>query len=379
MHQHEPVGGKLLTPTFLVALALAAVGAFFIAERFTGGLGAVANINDAYPWGIWVTIDVVVGTAFGCAGYAIALVVYILNKGEYHPLVRPALLASLFGYGLAGLAVLIDLGRYWHFYHMFMPWLANTNSVMLEVGLCVAAYTGVLFVEFLPAFLEKFGLRCARKTLNKALFIFIAAGVLLPTMHQSSLGSMLVILGQKVSPLWQTQFLPVLFLASALLMGFAFVIVESILASLAFNRPLETPILGKLTGLMSVLLAGFVALRVLDLVFRGAFGHAFAGDLRATMFWIELALHVLPLVLMLPAGSRRSPRTLFAAAGLLLAGGILYRINAYLVGYEPVSIGWHYFPSVKEILVTVGIFSFEVVLYHLFVKRLPVLPKPEHA
>lgn len=371
---HTPVGGRLLTPTFLIAAALAAVGFAIIGERFTGGLGAVANINDAYPWGIWVTIDVVVGTAFGCAGYALALVVYILNRGEYHPLVRPALMASLFGYGLGGMAVIIDLGRYWQFYNMFLPDLINPNSIMLEVGLCVATYTLVLAIEFLPAVLERFGMHNARAALSKVLFVFIALGVLLPTMHQSSLGTMLVIVGQRLSPLWQSQLLPVLFLISALLMGFGLVIFESLLSSAGLRRPLETPLLAKLSGLMVALLVVFVGLRLVDLLARGAFSHAFAGDLRATVFWIEIALHLLPLALLANPASRRNPQTLFIAALVLLAAGILYRINAYLVGYIPATPGWVYFPSVKEILVTVGIFAFEVALYLLCVRWLPVLP-----
>ena len=141
----------------LVLAALVAIALYFLAERFLYGLGAVANINSGYPWGIWVVVDIVIGTAFGCGGFAMALLVYIFNRGEYHPLMRPALLGGLFGYTLAGCAVIFDLGRYWQAYNMLLPWYAQPNSVMFEVALCVMAYAVVLWIEFSPAFLERLG------------------------------------------------------------------------------------------------------------------------------------------------------------------------------------------------------------------------------
>jgi Ni/Fe-hydrogenase subunit HybB-like protein len=251
VHEHRPLGGRIITVPFLILCVLALIGGVLLAQRFLFGIGAVANVNDGYAWGIWVVIDVVVGTAFGCAGYAMALLVYILNRGEYHPLVRPALLASLFGYTLGGMAVVIDLGRYWNAYNLLLPGQINLRSVMFEISVCVAAYIIVLWIEFAPAFLERLGLKQPRKSLSRVLFLFIGLGVLLPTMHQSSLGTMLTVLGHRLDPLWQTQLLPLLFLISALVMGFAIVVFEAVLASVGFKRPAEAYILGKLAGLMA--------------------------------------------------------------------------------------------------------------------------------
>jgi len=141
-----PLRRSLITPTTLVLAVVAAIGLYFIALRFFYGLGAVTNINPGYPWGIWVVVDVIIGTAFGCGGFAMALLVYIFNRGEYHPLIRPALLGGLFGYTLGGFAVIFDLGRYWNFYNLLLPWYAQPNSVMLEVALCVMAYVAVLWI-----------------------------------------------------------------------------------------------------------------------------------------------------------------------------------------------------------------------------------------
>ena len=378
-HEHQPLGGRVLTLPFLICAALVAIAGVILFQRYTQGLGAASNLNDGYPWGIWVAIDVVIGSAFGCAGYVIALLCYILNRGEYHPLVRPAVLASLFGYGLAGLAVLVDLGRYWNFYHMMLPWYAQPNSVMLEVGLCVATYTLVLVVEFAPAFLERFGIEGLRAKLNKVLWVFIALGVLLPTMHQSSLGTMMVIVGHKLSPLWQSQMLPVFFLLTAILMGFAIVVWESVMASLYFRRPLETPVLSMLSGLMLAVASLFVVLRFVDLIVRGQFGQIFGGP-QSGWFVAEMVLMIAGLALLIPKANRNRSRALFLSASLLLVAGILYRLNVYLIGFTPAVGPWHYFPSVKEIMVTVGVFALEIALYLLFVKKLPVMHAvhPEH-
>jgi Ni/Fe-hydrogenase subunit HybB-like protein len=376
MSAHEPLGGRILTKPFLALSALAAIALVIMLARFVFGLGAVTHINDGYPWGIWIVVDVMIGTAFGCAGYAIALVVYVLNRGEYHPLVRPAMMAGLFGYGLAGMAVIVDLGRYWQMYTLFLPWYVQTNSVMLEVAWCVMAYVVVLAIEFSPAVLERFGLTDARKKLSKVLFFFIAVGVLLPTMHQSSLGTMIVVLGYKLSPLWQTQLLPLEFLVTAILMGFAIVPFEAILAARSFRRPIETWILGKLSGFTALLLAAYLVIRFADIIVRGQLGAAFTVSLETGMFWLENALFVLALAMLARPAYRTNPRMIFIAAVVLLVAGSIYRINAYLIGYHPAA-GWNYFPSVTEILVTVGMFSIEILLYLLFVKQLPVLPRHE--
>lgn len=374
MSTHAPIGGKLLTKPFLILSLLFMLALAILLARFIFGLGAVTNINDGYPWGIWIVIDVMIGTALGCAGYAVALLVYLFNRGEYHPLMRSALMAGLFGYTLAGVAVIFDLGRYWQFYTLLLPWYVQLNSVMLEVAWCVMAYVIVLWIEFTPAFLERFGLENLRGKLSKVLFFFIALGILLPTMHQSSLGTMAVVAGHQISPLWQTQMLPPLFLISALLMGYAIVPFESILASMGLRQPLEKHLLAKISGVALVVTLLYLVLRFGDLLWRGALGLAMAGDTDAVMFWIENLLFILPVVLLAQRRWRIRPRLVFISAISLLLAGSIYRLNVYIIGYHPTAGGnWFYFPSVTEIMVTVGIFSFEVILYLLFVKNLPVL------
>ena len=375
-HNHPapaPLGGSFVTPTTVILAVLVAFAALIMLVRFFFGLGSVTNINDGYPWGIWVVYDVVIGSAFACGGYSVALLVYIFNKGEYHPMVRPALLASLFGYTLAGAGVMLDLGRYWNFWHIFWPGYAQVNSVMFEVAVCITAYIVVMWIEFSPAFLEKFGMKNVKRKLNKFLFLIIALGVLLPSMHQSSLGSLLVVFGYQIHPLWQTILLPLLFLMTALALGFAVVIFEACLSSSGFKRPLEMQLLGKLSKVMLWMLAAYLVVRFVDLAARGAIGSMFELRVEALMFWIENALFIAPLVILANPQSRRNPARLFIAAVCLMLAGFLLRINSFLVGYET-GPGWHYFPSVPEIMVSIGMIALEILGYIALVRYLPILP-----
>lgn len=373
-HAVAPLGGRLVTPVTVVLAGLTAIAGVILLIRFIFGLGAVTNINDGFPWGIWIAYDVMVGSALACGGYAMALLVYIFNRGEYHPLVRPALLASLFGYTLAGASVIFDLGRYWNVWHIFWPSYAQINSVMFEVAVCITAYIFVMWIEFSPVFLEKLGLKDVKRKLGKVLFFFIALGVLLPSMHQSSLGSLLVVFGHQVHPLWQTVLLPLLFLLTAILLGFAVVIFEASVVSVGFKRPGETPLLARLSRIMYWTLAAYLVVRVGDLAWRGALGHMFVPSFEAAGFWVEMLAFAAPLWLLASAESRQRRDRLFVSAVLLMLGGFMLRINGFLIGYETGS-GWHYFPSVPELMVTIGLIAFEILAYIVFVRMLPVLPK----
>jgi len=376
-HQHAapaPVGGKLLNAATLVGGVLIALMLAVLLARFIFGLGSVTNLNDGYPWGIWVVVDVVIGSAFACGGFSVAMLVYIFNRGEYHPLVRPALLASLFGYTLAGVGVIFDLGRWWNVWNMFWPWSANPNSVMFEVAVCITLYILVMWIEFSPAFFEKFGMTEAKRKLSKMMFAFIALGTVLPMMHQSSLGTLLVVMGTQIHPLWQTPFLPLLYLLTAITMGYAVVLFETCVASSAYRRKIEMHLLTPLSKVMLGFLAAYLVVRLGDVVVRGALPRAFAVSLEAVMFWIEMACFVAPLVLIGREAERRNPAKLFVSGVLLMLGGALLRLNGFLIGYQT-GDGYNYFPALPELLVTLGLFATEVVAYIVITRRFPVLPR----
>src|SRR5512136_705709 len=191
-----PVGGRIWTPVFRLLAAIFAVSAILMVWRFAMGLGAATGLTDGYPWGIWISFDVVVGTALGCGGYAMALMVYVANRGKYHPLVRPAMLTGALGYSFAAASIIVDVGRYWGMWKIptYVSWW-NFDSALLEVALCVMTYVMVLWIEFSPAILDRWrasgtpGQRTfaesAGPKLDRALPWIIALGIVLPTMHQS--------------------------------------------------------------------------------------------------------------------------------------------------------------------------------------------------
>ena len=371
---------KVVTKPFLLLAALAVVAIVLIIYRFMAGLGAVTNLSDGYPWGLWITFDDLVGTAMGCGGFAMAILVYVLNRWEYHPVVRSAILTSVFGYSLAGLALFVDIGRYWNGYKLFLPWQVNFSSVLVEVALCIAAYVIVLWIELLPTILEGYPQKVkaveTRRRLARWLPVIVAVGIMLPTMHQSSLGTLMVITGHKLSPLWQTSFLPLFFLLSAIAMGFAVTVFESILSSIAFKRPFETSMLSKLARVMAWLVAAYLVLRCADLLFRGA--PVFTSGFLSVMLILENLFYLVPVLIVVSPSLTSDLRFLFLASCSLLLAGSLYRFNGFLIGFDP-GAGWHYFPAVPEILIALGLVAIELMAYLYFVKRFSVLPKAGHA
>jgi len=378
-----PVGGKLLTPFFGLLLLLWALGSAAGMVRFLLGLGAASAMNDGYPWGIWIAIDVVVGTALGSGGFAVALLVYILNRGKFHPLVRPALLTSALGYTAGATAIVFDVGRYWNLWKVPFAFKGRYNwtSGLLEVALCVMAYTAVLYVEISPAFLERWkeepgplqGL--ARKALplvEKAFPFILGLGVVLPAMHQSTLGSLFLVSVTKLHKLWHTPFLPALFLISCVGMGYAAVVVESVFSARAFRRPLETRMLADLAGIMAGITAAFLGLRLVDIVARGRLGLAFAFDFHALVFWAEVLLAAVAAGMLWTSRGNRDAGALLRGAFAVLAAGSLYRVDVYLTAFDPGN-GWRYFPSVGEILVTLGIVAVETMVYIFIVRKFPIL------
>jgi Ni/Fe-hydrogenase subunit HybB-like protein len=391
----QPVGGRMLNPFFKVLLVFWAVGSAAGLVRFTQGLGAATAMNDGYPWGIWIAVDVVVGTALGSGGFAVALLVYVLNRGRFHALIRPALLTSALGYTAGATAIVFDVGRYWNLWRVPVAplgsggrFLYNWNSGLLEVALCVMAYTAVLWIEISPAILERLRqdgpgplrpLAAAVLPVVEKLFpVILALGVVLPMMHQSTLGSLFLVSVTKLHRLWHTPLLPLLFLVSCVGMGYAAVVVESVFSARAFRRPLETGMLADLSGIMAGLAGAYVVVRLLDVVLRGRLPLAFSSGWYSLLFWVEIGLGAAAALLLWRLRGTRDAGALVRAAGVMAAAGGLYRVDVYLTAFDPGN-GWHYFPSVGEILVTLGIIAVETMIYVFVVRKFPILAAPRPA
>lgn len=408
--EYQRYDARIVTPSFIILLLLTVIGFALVVVRFIWGIGAVTNMSDGYPWGIWITYDVATGTAIACGGYAMAILIYIRNRMHYHPMIRSAILTSMFGYGLAGFSVMVDVGRPWNAYNFFIPSKWQANSAMFEVALCVMAYTTVLLLEFLPAILttvektewktlqylldmlhsragmkrpERIGDRLdkvketaawLKPRLDKALIFIVVLGITLPTMHQSSLGSLLLIASTKLHPLWHTGFLPLLFLINCMFIGYSIAILESIISCYAFTRPFETKELSGMASIIPWLTVIWLSVVVGDLAWRGQVGAALSFDFYSAFFLLEFCLVAGGSLLMFSGKKRESIRWLFVSAVLIVLGGALYRFNVYLIGFNP-GKGWHYFPALAELMITAGIVSFEILAYQVLVKILPVLPK----
>lgn len=381
--QAQPVGGPILTWPFRGLLAVFGIAGVLILWRFAAGIGAVSALSDGYPWGIWIAFDVVTGTALACGGYAVALLVYVFNKGRYHPLVRPAILTSALGYTIAGLSLGVDTGRPWNFWKVplfFTQW--NVDSVLLEVALCIMSYVIVLWIEVSPAFLERWRdsrisilrrvSRGAWSVLDRVLVWLIALGLLLPTMHQSSLGALMMLTAHKLNPLWQTPLLPLLFLLSCLGMGYAVVVCESALSATFFHRKPESRMLAALSGAMVPVLLAYVAIRIADLVVRGQLGRLLAFDGLSLLAIVELLIFLIPALLLLSPRRREDAGALFRLALVMMFAGALYRFDTFLVAFRP-GEGWSYFPSVAEMTITAGLVALEIMAYLVIVKTFPIL------
>lgn len=379
----QPVGPLALKRPLTILAAVALIGIIAMGWRVAVGLGASTAMNDGYPWGLWIAFDVVTGTALACGGYAIALLVYIFNKGEYHPLVRPAVLASALGYTLAAMSVALDLGRPWMIWKIpLFFWHWNLDSALLEVALCITTYVFVLWIELMPAALDRWRteprsrLRTIAQRLtapvDRGLTWVIALGILLPTLHQSSLGTLMMLTGPRLHPLWQTWLLPFLFLISSLSMGYAVVVLENLLSHYLLGRKLETAMLASLTKVIVPLQGLYIALRLYDLLVRDQLHLAFARDPYALLFWLELALFAIPAIVLASRTRARNAATLFRAAACLAVAGAVYRFDTFLVAFQP-GEHWSYFPSLGEMTITAGLISIELLAYTAIIHYFPVM------
>jgi len=357
-----------------VFLVLMALGAYATYVRFFEGLGASTNLSDDFPWGLWIGFDVLCGVGLAAGGFTLAAAVHIFNIQKYKPIVRPAILTAFLGYLLVIVALMFDLGRPYRIWHPLIMW--NPHSVMFEVGWCVTLYTTVLALEFSPIVLEKLRWNAALKAVHTALIPLVILGVILSTLHQSSLGSLFLIVPHKLHPLWYTPLLPVFFFFSALMVGLAMTIFESWHSSKAFGRQLEVSLLRGLARLLAVLTTAFLVMRFLDLARRGALGLAFTPTTEAYFFWLEIAFLAIPGVLLFRTRIRANPKALYLCAVLVVFGFITNRLNVAVTGLESAS-GVQYVPKWTEVVVTLAIVALGFALFRAAAQYLPVFEESE--
>src|SRR5690349_19936224 len=327
----------------LVFLALMAAGFYATVVRFTQGLGRSTNLSDQFPWGIWVSFDVLCGVMLAAGGFTLTAAVHIFNIKRLHAIVRPTILTAFLGYVLVCIALMFDLGRPYRIWHPLI--MRNPHTVMVEVAYCVMLYTTVLSLEFSPIVLERFGWHKPLKIVKAFLIPLVIGGVILSTLLQASLATVYLIMPDKLQPFWYSPLLPVFFFIAAIAVGLAMTIFESSLSSKYFGRQLELPILQELGRVLMVVLSVFAILRFEDLFHRGMLRRTLQPGYEMYLFWLEISLSLLiPLSLLLQKKVRTTPGGLYLAAVLVVLGFITNRLNVSITGLETTA-GMHYVPK----------------------------------
>lgn len=384
-----PIYGIPVKTRFFVVLSTLVVLAFlFSGYRELAGLGPVSGMNDAFGWGIWKTFNIMVLTALGSGAFAVGIAAYVFRRTKLHALMRVALLTSFLAYACGLLLLGIDAGRPWNFYWIFFPWKWNLHSPLAEVAICMSLYALIpLAIENLPPLLERYYyLRPAlrpwiEKTdnwLNRWFPWIIGLAYMLPAMHQSSLGALMLLAGERVHPLWQTPWLPLLYVWAAAFMAFGCVAGTTMLCCLVWKRPLDMEVLNEAADITAWLVFGWVALRVVDIIYRGQLHTAFALDRFAGVFWLEILMVLGAAVLLRRSIAKRDPRAMWIGYVLAGLGGMIYRFSPTTLAFRPDPTSL-YFPAAIEVFMSLGFISLGVVGFLLAVKKLAILPAPLHA
>jgi Ni/Fe-hydrogenase subunit HybB-like protein len=359
---------------FVIVMLIGAYGTFV---RFTQGIGPATNLSDEFPWGVWIGFDVLCGVMLAAGGFTLTAAVHIFNIKRWHPIVRPTVLTAFMGYLLVSTALLIDLGRPYRIWHPLI--MQNPHSVMFEVAMCVMLYTTVLALEFSPVVLERFKLKKPLKYIKAISVPLVICGVILSTLHQSSLGTVYLIMITKLHPFWYSPLLPVFFFLSAIAVGLAMTIFESSMSSKYFHRELELPIVQELGRVLLVVLSVYAILRFEDLLHRGVLPMVLKPGYERNLFLLEIMLSVVaPIVLLVQKKVRTSANGLYIVAVCTVLGFITNRLNVSVTGMET-SAGIRYFPKWTEYGITAAMVAAGFFIFAVAVKYLPIFEEHEHA
>jgi Ni/Fe-hydrogenase subunit HybB-like protein len=376
--------GPILTPFVFFLLGVAALGVGLAAMRFFSPLGPFSSMNDAYAWGIWKTFNVMTLTALGSGPLALGIAAWVFNRQRLHVVMRTALVSGFLFYATGLVALGFDIGRPWNFYSAILPWRWNSESAMLEISICMPLYCFVfLSFEIMPLFLERLYytgndkarafLRHVSPLIRKAYPFLIVGAYVIPLMHQSSLGGLLLLAGTKINPIWQSPAMPLLYLIAAGLCGFAFTIFLLLIVCLRYGRALDAEVLNELANLLSGVCVAFLAVRLVDLIVRGQLHTALALNGMSLLFLFETALILTPAIALRFRRIRETPRSLLNMAALACVGGTAYRFIPTSIAYMPPH-STRYFPSAPELFIAAGWIAAGMVGFIFAINYFAVLP-----
>jgi Ni/Fe-hydrogenase subunit HybB-like protein len=354
----------------LTLLTIMAIAVVLAVVRYAGGIGTVANINNAYPWGWWVGYGIMTMIALGGVGFTITLVVEVLGVHRYHPLLRPAVLMALLCYSGAIIMLMVELGRPWMVWMILVSWAPT--AALYEVGWCAFLYLSVLAFEFAQVPLEQLGWGRVLSITRVVYMPLMLLGVTLSHLHQSSLGTLMTLIPHKINVLWWSEQLPLLYLFSAMMAGPAMAILEYLAAARWLGFEPRMDMLASLARIEAWLVGLFLAFQIGDLVSRGATDAMLSGTWFALSFWAEVGFGLLlPLVLLMMPEVRQSRGGLAMACSLIVGGVLLHRLNVTVIGLR-VRHWETYVPSLGEIGITLGITAGVMFVFGALVRILPI-------
>ncbi len=356
-----------------VFLVIMVAGVYATYVRFAKGLGASTNLSDQFPWGLWIGFDVMCGVMLAAGGFTLTAAVEIFNIERWHPIMRPTILTAFMGYVLVCAALMYDLGLPWNIWHPLI--MRNPHSVMFEVAYCVMLYTTVLALEFSPIVFEHLGWTWALKAVRSVMIVLVILGVILSTLHQSSLGTLYLIMPNKLHAFWYSPLLPVFFYLSAIAVGLAMIIFESSMSSKYFGRELEIHILRDMGRVLAVVLALYGILRFEDLYHRGVLHLVFVSGYEQRFFLLEISLSVvIPLILLMFPRVRNNAQGLYLVAVFTLLGFVTNRLNIAITGVEN-AVGGRYTPKWTEVVITAMFVALGFAIFGVAARFLPIFPE----
>lgn len=374
-----PGARTFLSPFNIVTGIILVAGAVLTVLRFGWGLGAVTYLDDNNPWGIWIGFDLLCGVALAAGGYVTSAACYIFGLKRFHSAVRPAILTAFLGYALVVLALHYDVGRPWRLpYPIFVS--QGTTSLLFEVGLCVFLYLTVLFIEYTPAALEWLGWRRARDLVVRLTLLLTIFGVILSTLHQSSLGALFLIAPSKLHPLWYSGYLPIYFFVSSVFAGLSMVIFEGTLAHRYLHHHMDAAHLAETTGVVlgfgkaaAFVMAGYGFIKIIGLAVDNHWTLLWSGW--GAWFLLEIVGFVAIPAFIYALGVRERNLVLIRWAALLtVLGVVVNRLNVSLVAFNyHLPSHERYFPSWMEIATSIFIVTIGVVVYRFMATRMPIL------
>lgn len=360
-----------------VLIVLGAISVALAIYRLVIGHEAVSNVSDHWPWGLWIGFNVMTGVALAGGGYGTALMANILHIRRFYVIARSALLVSLISYLFVMVSLFLDIGQWHNFWRPFVS-LGHT-SVLFEVFWCISLYTIVQILEFGEIATERVATKW-HSTLKKAMPVLLVLGVMLPTLHQASLGGLYMIAVGKLYPLWWSPIMPLFFLLSSFFVGPATVTVVTSLTGKAYNHVVPLDVLQKILRFSSLSMLLYLVLLIIDLSGRGVMGLVFKGNLEGNMFILEiLVMLVVPLVISIIPGLFNQQKWLVVFSVLVIAGVVINRMDVVLTGMAS-SVGAHYFPAIGEWLVTIGFLAISALAYMFIVENFKIIvhePKGE--